>query len=56
VLFGDLAQLFNRGPGAGGPIMPVPMFVFIAVIVVIECWRRRSGVARRSISAEVSHV
>ena len=48
--------LFNRGPGAGGPIMLVPMVLFIAVIAVIEWWRRRSGVARRSISAKVSHV
>ena len=56
VLFGDLAQMLYRGPGAGGPIMLVPMALFIAVIVVIEWWRRRSGVARRSIPAEVSHV
>jgi hypothetical protein len=56
VLLGDLAQLFNRGPGAGGPIMLVPMILFITVTALVEWWRRRSGVPRRSISAVVSHV
>lgn len=56
-LFGDVSQAFDRGPGAGGPWVLLPMGAMIIAVAVIEWWSRRNKIVRATAPAvEVSHA
>lgn len=45
-VFGDMSGAFERGPGAGGPIMLVPIAILALSVPVLGWWARRHGVAQ----------
>ncbi|SDS48900.1 Membrane protease YdiL, CAAX protease family [Friedmanniella luteola] len=47
-LHGDLSGAFERGPGAGGPVMLLPTTVMLVMTVVLSRWAGRRQVQRRS--------
>ncbi len=50
-LFGDLSQAFDRGPGAGGPWVLMPMVAMVVAVMAIEWWSRRNSVVRETAPA-----
>jgi membrane protease YdiL (CAAX protease family) len=56
-LFGDLSEAFDRGPGAGGPWVLLPMAAMTVAVLVVEWWSRRNRIVRITAPApEVTHA
>ena len=49
VLFGDVESIFERGEGAGGPVVLVPMAMLVVMTVVLSVWAKRLRVVRETV-------
>ena len=53
VLFGDVGSIFERGEGAGGAVVLVPMAMLVVTIVVLSLWAKRLRVVRETVPPPV---
>lgn len=53
VLFGDVESIFERGEGAGGPVVLLPMAMLVVMTVVLSLWAKRLGVVRETVPPAV---
>jgi len=53
VLFGDVESIFERGEGAGGPVVLVPMAMLVVMTVLLSVWAKRLRVVRETVPPAV---